>query len=79
MLWGAFRCSVAWGLVDAVFYIMGCLSERGHNLKLLKQVRTTEDPQDAKEIIAGGDAPAYRRKYAGGRVRVAASEGERDA
>lgn len=36
---------------------MGCLSEQGHNLKLLKQVRATEDPQDAKEIIAGAMPP----------------------
>jgi hypothetical protein len=57
MLWGAISCSVAWGLIDAVFYILGCLSERGHNLILLRQVRTTADPQEAKEIIAGAMPP----------------------
>lgn len=57
MLWGAIGCSVAWGLIDAVFYILGCLSERGHNLKLLKQVRASEDPQEAREIIAGAMPP----------------------
>lgn len=51
MLWGAVTCSVAWGLIDAVFYILGCLSERGHNIKLLRLVRATQDPQEAKEII----------------------------
>jgi len=54
MLWGAIGCSVAWGLIDAVFYILGSLSERGHNLKLLKEVRATDDFEEAKEII--GDA-----------------------
>jgi VIT family protein len=57
MLWGAIGCSVAWGLIDAVFYILGCLSERGHNLKLLKQVRATADPQEARDIIAGAMPP----------------------
>ena len=53
MLWGAITCSVAWGLIDAVFYIIGCLSERGHNIKLMQAVRATSDPAEAKEIIAG--------------------------
>ena len=53
MLWGAITCSLAWGLIDAVFYIIGCLSERGHNIKLMRAVRATADPAEAKEIIAG--------------------------
>jgi len=57
MLWGAVGCSVAWGLIDGVFYILGSLSERGHNLKLLKEVRATEDPEEAKEIIASALPP----------------------
>ena len=57
MLIGAIGCSVAWGLIDAVFYILGCLSERGHNLLLLRRVRATPDPEEAKEIIAGALPP----------------------
>ncbi len=53
MLWGAIGCSVVWGLIDAVFYLLGCLSERGHNIKLMRLVRATQDPQEAKEIIGG--------------------------
>jgi len=57
MLWGAVGCSVAWGLIDAVFYILGSLSERGHNLILLKQVRATDEPEEAREIISSALPP----------------------
>jgi hypothetical protein len=29
MLIGALGCNLAWGIIDAVFYLMGTLSERG--------------------------------------------------
>ena len=51
MLWSAIGCSVVWGVIDAVFYILGSLSERGHNIKLMRAARATRDPQEAKEII----------------------------
>jgi hypothetical protein len=53
MLWSAIGCSAVWGLIDSVFYILGCLSERGHNIKLMRAARATQDPQAAKEIIGG--------------------------
>jgi VIT1/CCC1 family predicted Fe2+/Mn2+ transporter len=50
-------CSLAWGIIDAVFYLLGCLSERGHNLLLLRQVRSTSDPGEATRVIAGALPP----------------------
>ena len=29
MLIGALGCNVAWGIIDAMLYLMGCLAERG--------------------------------------------------
>ena len=52
MLIGVIGCSLAWGVIDAVFYILGCLAEGGHNLLLLRQVRRTSDPGEARQIIA---------------------------
>jgi hypothetical protein len=57
MLGGVIGCSLAWGIIDAVFYLLSCLSERGHNLLLLQQVRRTSDPEEAKQIIAGALLP----------------------
>jgi hypothetical protein len=52
MLIEVIGCSLAWGFIDAVFYILGCLAQGGHNLLLLRQVRRTSDPGEARQIIA---------------------------
>lgn len=50
----ALGCNIAWGLVDAVMYILGVLSERGRNKTILHYVRTTRDAENARAFI--GDA-----------------------
>ena len=52
MLFSALGCNLAWGIIDAVFYLMGCLSERGHNLVLFRAVRRATEPRHAHRIIA---------------------------
>src|SRR5215470_13510245 len=32
MLIGALGCNLAWGIIDGVLYLMGCLADRGRNL-----------------------------------------------
>jgi len=51
MLIGALGCNIAWGLVDAVMYLMATLTERGRNLAILRQVRRTPDPARAHDLI----------------------------
>ncbi|HOX04358.1 MAG TPA: VIT1/CCC1 transporter family protein [Candidatus Paceibacterota bacterium] len=57
MLIGALGCNLAWGIIDGVFYLMGCLAERGSNLTTLRAVRQARDPQTAHRLIADA-APA---------------------
>ncbi|HTN94738.1 MAG TPA: VIT1/CCC1 transporter family protein [Gallionella sp.] len=52
MLIGALGCNLAWGLIDGLFYLMGCLAEKGQNLMTYVAVRTTTDPQHARRLIA---------------------------
>src|SRR3954465_11205410 len=52
MLIGAIGCNLAWGLIDAVHYLMGSLAERGGNLISLRPAPTTADPQLAQRLIA---------------------------
>lgn len=52
MLLGALGCNLAWGLIDAVFYLMACLAERGQALEMLRAVRATADPSKARSLIA---------------------------
>jgi hypothetical protein len=51
MLIGALGCNVAWGLVDAVMFLMATMSERGRNLTILKEVRNPPDPARARALI----------------------------
>ena len=57
MLLGALGCNLAWGIIDGVFYLMGCLAERGHALLTLRAVRQEPDPQKAQAMLAGALPP----------------------
>ena len=52
MLIGALGCNLAWGIIDGIFYLMGCLAEKGRALRTLHAVRGATHPQKAQEIIA---------------------------
>lgn len=52
MLIGAFGCNLAWGIIDAVFYLMGCLAEKDRGLLTLRAVRKAAEPQHAQRLIA---------------------------
>ena len=51
MLLGAIGCNVAWGLVDAVMYLMTTLTLRGAGLDALRRVRTAATPEEARRLI----------------------------
>ena len=42
LLVGAIGCNVAWGLIDGIMYLMGCLNDRGLLLRTLWNVRTAK-------------------------------------
>ena len=53
----ALGCNIAWGLVDAVMYILGVLSERGRNKTILNFIRSTNDTESAREFISDALPP----------------------
>lgn len=57
MLVGALGCNVAWGIIDGIFYLMSCLSERGHNLAILRALRRATDLQQAHHVMADALPP----------------------
>lgn len=57
MLIGALGCNLAWGVIDGVLYVMGCLAERGKNLKTLVALRQATDAGRAHQLIAGALPP----------------------
>jgi len=52
MLIGALGCNFAWGLIDAILYLMGSLAEKGRGLMTLHAVRKAADSQQAQRLIA---------------------------
>ena len=53
MLIGAIGCNLAWGIIDAAFYLISCLTERARNATILRDVHRANTPEEAQQIIAG--------------------------
>jgi len=52
MLFSALGCNLAWGIIDGILYLMGCLAERSQKLRLLKAMRRATDSPEAYRFIA---------------------------
>jgi hypothetical protein len=52
MFIGALGCNLAWGIIDAAFYLISCLTERSRNATLLREVQRATTLTQAKQIIA---------------------------
>jgi len=52
MLIGALGCNLAWGIIDGILYLMGCLAEKGQGLITFRAVRKATDPKEAQRVIA---------------------------
>ena len=57
MLFAALGCNLAWGIIDAVLYLMGCLAERSRNLIALHALRRATDDKGAHRVIADALPP----------------------
>jgi len=58
MLIGAVGCNLAWGIIDACFYLMGVLGERGRILQGLRRLRATTDDAVIMEVMQEALPPA---------------------
>ena len=52
MLIGALGCNLAWGVIDGLFYLMGCLAEKGQNLATYRAVLGAATSEHARDLIA---------------------------
>ena len=51
MLIAALGCNTAWGLVDAVMYLLAIVAERGRNLAIMTEVQSRANPDRARALI----------------------------
>jgi hypothetical protein len=52
MLLAALGCNLAWGVIDAVFYLLQRFGEQGRGIVALRALRKTTDQVEACEIIS---------------------------
>lgn len=57
MLIGAIGCNLAWGIIDAILYLMGCLADKGHSLRTFRKVRSAADHAAAHLAISDALPP----------------------
>ena len=58
LLWAALGCNLAWGIIDAVFYLMGTIFSRGHGLSVLKKLKLTKDKETSRNLLKD-ELPLY--------------------
>jgi hypothetical protein len=51
LLWAALGCNVAWGLVDAIMYLMNVVLERAHNFTLIHRITNSESNDVSRQIL----------------------------
>ncbi len=60
----AFGCNIAWGLVDAVMYLVRTATARGRQLRLAHAVRAAPDAQQGRDIVRQELMAAFPRATA---------------
>src|SRR5687768_16945984 len=63
MLIGALGCNLAWGLIDAVLYLMGCLAEREGSHATFRAVHQARHPEEARRLIADALPPILAQGF----------------
>ena len=52
MLIGSLGCNLAWGIIDAIMYLLNSLAERTRGLDALRAMRAAKDPDEAQRMLA---------------------------
>ncbi len=58
LLWAALGCNVAWGLVDAIMYLMNVAIERGHAILVIKKIHSSKTTDESGRILKDEIQPA---------------------
>ena len=51
ILWSAVGCNLAWGVVDAVMFVLSQVADRGHELRELRRVQMAS-PEEGRRLLA---------------------------
>jgi hypothetical protein len=51
LLWSALGCNLAWGIIDAMMYLMNIVLSRAYGMSVIKRIMGSTDNQVTREII----------------------------
>jgi len=57
LLFTAIGCNLAWAIIDAIMYLMNCVTVRSGKLQLIRAVQTAPDSETALALIQEGVEP----------------------
>jgi hypothetical protein len=57
LLWAALGCNVAWGLVDAIMYLMDVIITRARGVMIINQIKRSGNNKESKAIIRENITP----------------------
>jgi hypothetical protein len=57
MLIGALGCNLAWGIIDAILFLMSALADRSESVRAWHAARESTNPEAAREAIARAMPP----------------------
>ena len=59
LLWAALGCNLAWGLVDAIMYLMDELFGRARGVTQLKRIKKSKNRLETREIVKENIPPLF--------------------
>jgi VIT1/CCC1 family predicted Fe2+/Mn2+ transporter len=59
LLWAALGCNLAWGLVDAIMYLMDELFGRARSVTQLKRIKKSKNRLETREIVKENIPPLF--------------------
>jgi hypothetical protein len=59
LLVAALGCNIAWGFIDAVMYVMNCLTERAEKAYVVRAIREAPDPHAALQVVRDEVEPRF--------------------
>jgi hypothetical protein len=63
LLLAAIGCNLAWGIIDAVMYLMNCMTVRAGKLRLVKAVQGAPNSQSALKLIQDEVQPEFQEFF----------------
>ena len=59
LLLAALGCNIAWGIIDAIMYVMNCMTARAEKARLIEAIRHAPDARAALDIVRSDIEPRF--------------------